>query len=519
MGRTPTSIGVRDARTGRELFGHEDDTGLSFKMKVAMPLGNDLPTVAVILAGGTGRRLGMPLPKQLVKVAGQTVIEHTLSVFDGCDAIDEIYVLMARGYVEELNQIISQRNYHKIKQVAEGGSTRSATTRIALGLLGERECNVLLHDAVRPLVDHRILNDCADALRRFEAIDVGIPSADTIIAVTGDGYDETIEEIPDRSRLRRGQTPQGFRLSVLKRAYERATDDPEFTATDDCGVVRRYLPEVPIHVVAGSERNMKITHPIDVYLTDRLFQLAADSPPRPTASSEIRSALTEKTVVVFGGGYGIGAELGKLVDEYGARVFTFSRSTTGTYVERPEQVSVALQHAYDATGRIDYVVNTAGQLHTAPLAECDEDILEHAMRVNYLAPMNIARLSLPYLVKTRGGLLLYTSSSYTRGRAGYSLYSSAKAAIVNLVQALADEWSSAGVRVNCVSPERTDTPMRRNAFGIEPAESLLSAHAVARRSLDVLISEFTGHVVDVRRSSIDPFSNLHALREGDVERE
>jgi len=96
-------------------------------------------------------------------------------------------------------------------------------------------------------------------------------------------------------------------------------------------------------------------------------------------------------------------------------------------------------------------------------------------------------------------LLLYTSSSYTRGRGGYSLYSSAKAAIVNLTQALADEWAADGVRVNCINPERTATPMRTMAFGEEPASTLLSSEAVAETSLDVLISSWTGHIVDVRR--------------------
>jgi ribitol-5-phosphate 2-dehydrogenase (NADP+) / D-ribitol-5-phosphate cytidylyltransferase len=96
-------------------------------------------------------------------------------------------------------------------------------------------------------------------------------------------------------------------------------------------------------------------------------------------------------------------------------------------------------------------------------------------------------------------LLLFTSSSYTRGRSGYSLYSSAKAAIVNLTQALADEWAADGVRVNCVNPERTATPMRTKAFGEEPEGSLLRSEVVAETSLDVLISNFTGHIIDVRR--------------------
>jgi 2-C-methyl-D-erythritol 4-phosphate cytidylyltransferase len=131
-----------------------------------------------------------------------------------------------------------------------------------------------------------------------------------------------------------------------------------------------------------------------------------------------------------------------------------------------------------------------------------DEMIAESIGVNFVAAVHTAREALPYLAKTRGQLLLFTSSSYTRGRSGYSLYSSTKAALVNLTQALADEWASLGVRVNCVNPERTATPMRTKAFGEEPEGSLLSSDAVARTSLDVLVSELTGQVIDVRR--LDP---------------
>jgi ribitol-5-phosphate 2-dehydrogenase (NADP+) / D-ribitol-5-phosphate cytidylyltransferase len=150
------------------------------------------------------------------------------------------------------------------------------------------------------------------------------------------------------------------------------------------------------------------------------------------------------------------------------------------------------------------VVVTAGVLRMGALAEMDEQTIEQMFQVNLMAPVTIARQALPYLRQTRGQLLLYTSSSYTRGRARYALYSATKAAVVNLTQALADEWSELGVRVNCVNPERTATPMRTRAFGEEPEHTLLAADTVARVSLDVLLSGLTGQVVDVRRSPGDP---------------
>jgi 2-C-methyl-D-erythritol 4-phosphate cytidylyltransferase len=449
-----------------------------------------------VLAGGVGTRVGLSIPKQLLKIAGKTVIEHTLAVFEASAEVDDVVVLMTPGYVDDVKAIVSARGFHKVSAVIEGGDTRNDSTRNALAHLGDEECNVLFHDAVRPLVSQRIIRECVNALRTYEAVDVGIPSADTIVVVDDD---EIITEIPDRSRLRRGQTPQGFRLSTIRRAYEIAWQDPDFKATDDCSVVLKYLPDVPIHMVEGAEQNMKVTAPVDLFIADKLFQLGSasvDALPSPEAYAE---ALRGRVAVVFGGSYGIGADIVTLLESHGAKVFPFSRSATGTHVERADDIRAALEQAHAESGRIDYIVVTAGVLTTGDLASVDDATVEEMIGVNYIAPVQIARLGAGYLEATKGQLLLFTSSSYTRGRAGYSLYSSTKAAVVNLTQALADEWLSIGVRVNCINPERTATPMRTKAFGVEPPGDLLDSGEVARSSVDVLVSEITGQVIDVRR--------------------
>ncbi|MBP2706073.1 bifunctional cytidylyltransferase/SDR family oxidoreductase [Microbispora sp. RL4-1S] len=459
-----------------------------------------LRRVGVVLAGGVGQRVGLGTPKQLLKIAGKTILEHTIDVFDGHPDIDEVVVLMVPGFVAEAEELVRRNGYTKVTKVLEGGASRTETTWRALRALGDEECDVLLHDAVRPLVDPRIISDCVAALRAYEAVEVAIPSSDTVVVAAPGPRGDIIRDIPDRSRLRRGQTPQCFRLSIIREAYERAFADPAFgsqPATDDCGVVLRYLPDVPIYIVPGSEQNMKVTHPVDVYIADKLFQLGACAAPALDEHG-YRQGLTGRTVVVFGGSYGIGADVVALAREHGADAHSFSRSQNGVRVEDVAAVEDALARVYALSGRIDYVVNTAAVLHMGKLGEAGPHTIEETIGVNYLGPVNIARASLKYLMETRGHLLLYTSSSYTRGRADYSLYSSTKAAVVNLTQALADEWACHGIRVNCVNPERTATPMRLRAFGDEPAATLLSPSAVARTSLDVLLSRLTGQVVDVR---------------------
>ncbi len=471
------------------------------------PGGADVPrpgrlrTVAVVLAGGTGTRVGLQIPKQLLKIADKPIMEHSIAVFEECPEIDEIVVLMTPGFVPEAQQIVDRAGFRKVSRVVEGGQTRNESTRRALDALGGDECNVLFHDAVRPLVDQRILSDCVAALREAEAVDVVIPSADTIVVVEGD----TITDIPDRSRLRRGQTPQAFRLSTIRRAYERAEQEPLFAATDDCSVVLRYCPEVPVRVVPGAEHNVKVTDPVDVFLVDKLFQLTHRSVRSEASPEDYARRLRGRVLVVLGGSAGIGEDITRLARRLGATVFPFSRTTTGTDVTDPEAVAAALEEAHRASGRIDYVVNTAGVLTRGALHEMAAEDIAYTVACNLTAPVTVARAALPYLRETGGQLLLFTSSSYTRGRAGYSLYSATKAAVVNLTQALADEWSELGVRVNVINPERTGTPMRLKAFGPEPAESLLTSEAVALTSLDTLLSPtLTGQVVDVRRESSSP---------------
>jgi 2-C-methyl-D-erythritol 4-phosphate cytidylyltransferase len=465
------------------------------------------PNVAVILAGGVGARIGLDIPKQLLKISGKSILEHTIAAFNDHERVDEVVVMMAPGHLDAVHEITRSGRYPKVTQVLEGASTRNGTTLRALDVVDD-DSLVLFHDAVRPLVSERIISECFTALADHDAVDVAIASADTIIEV--DEHD-VISDIRPRALQRRGQTPQGFRGSVLKAAYALAVADADFEATDDCAVVLRYLPDVPIGVVTGDERNMKVTDPIDVYIADKLFQLNSRLAPETRSDEEVRAELAGKTMVVFGGSYGIGADIAALAGSLGARVFSFSRSGTGTHVERREDITGALAAVLEETDSIDFVLNTAGVLPRGELIDTSEETIYSSTEINYLAPIFISQAFFPHLRASGGSLLLFTSSSYTRGRSGYSLYSSAKAAVVNLTQALADEWAGTGVRVNCINPERTGTPMRTKAFGEEPPESLLESGAVARASLATLLSRDTGHIIDIRR--LDPLASHEAAAE------
>jgi 2-C-methyl-D-erythritol 4-phosphate cytidylyltransferase len=231
-------------------------------------------TVAVVLGGGAGQRFGGDLPKQLHVLAGRTVIEHSVAAFEQAPGVDAILVVMPAGLAPVARELLTEGDYGKVAGVVEGGVTRTDSTRCAIAALAGdsgTDCNVLFHDAARPLVDQRIIADCVSALCTSQAIGVAVPSSDTIVEVT----DGVVTAMPRRDALARFQTPQGFRLSLIQRAYHLADADPAFgerPATDDCGIVLRYLPDVPVRLVHGSERNIKITYPDDLHVAEALLR-------------------------------------------------------------------------------------------------------------------------------------------------------------------------------------------------------------------------------------------------------
>jgi len=122
--------------------------------------------------------------------------------------------------------------------------------------------------------------------------------------------------------------------------------------------------------------------------------------------------------------------------------------------------------------------------------------------VNYIGSINVVKASYQYLKRSKGSIVLFASSSYTRGRALYATYTSTKAAIVNMVQGFAEEFQSDAIRINAMNPERVAGPMRRENFGIEPEETLLCPETVAELSLKTLLSSLSGQVVDIKKSHI-----------------
>ena len=223
--------------------------------------------IAIILAGGIGSRVGGQTPKQLLPLEdGRSILEHSVDAFEAADCIDEIAIVMHPVWIAEAQRICLQNSWQKVQRIIEGGSERWESSWKAIEAISHQPSEVSLwfHDAARPFVSQRILKEVAEALEEHEAVTVAVPVTDTIYNVRVNGEGLMVNGIPSRTEFMRAQTPQAFHLETIKGAFERAMKNGDIIATDDAGMVYKYMPEVPIFIVQGEEKNKKITYREDL---------------------------------------------------------------------------------------------------------------------------------------------------------------------------------------------------------------------------------------------------------------
>lgn len=225
---------------------------------------------AIILAGGSGRRVGGDIPKQFLEINGKTILEHCLQRFDAMPLIDSVTVVTHPDWHLATEELINHCSFQKIKHIVDGGKERYHSVLAGLSLYDATPCHVLIHDAVRPAVSERIIQEVIENLVAYRAVDVAIPATDTLIQV--DPTHTFITDIPDRRYMYMVQTPQGFHSDTLRKAYRLALEDPDFLATDDCSVIRKYLPEEKIKIIRGEVSNLKFTYAGDKLLLEHLLK-------------------------------------------------------------------------------------------------------------------------------------------------------------------------------------------------------------------------------------------------------
>ncbi len=228
----------------------------------------------VLLAGGIGSRMGsVDKPKQFLNIAGKPIIIHSIEKFFVNDKFEKLYVLCPEQWISHTKNLI--RKY--IGQtdhidVICGGSTRNETimnaiTQIEKEYETDDETIILTHDAVRPFVTHRIIEDNIKYAIEYGACDTVVPATDTIVQSEDNKF---ITTVPDRSKLYQGQTPQTFRLKKLKGLYESLSDEEKEILTDAAKIFA--MKGEPVYLVEGEVSNIKITYPYDLRVAETLVK-------------------------------------------------------------------------------------------------------------------------------------------------------------------------------------------------------------------------------------------------------
>lgn len=214
-----------------------------------------------ILAGGTGSRMNMvDLPKQFLPLGNKPIIIHTLEKMLMCTKFDAVYVGVNPDWVLYMEDLVEKHIPDRSRVVLlAGGSDRNGTIFNIIDKIeqdhGESEEHVIVtHDAVRPFVTLRILNENVDSVLAYGACDTVIEATDTIV-VSEDG--EQISDIPLRSRMYQGQTPQSFNMNLLKKLYRDLSGEEKKILTDACKIC--VVRNTPVHLVRGEVSNLKIT--------------------------------------------------------------------------------------------------------------------------------------------------------------------------------------------------------------------------------------------------------------------
>jgi len=226
-----------------------------------------LKVYGIIVAGGYGKRMGTESPKQLLKIGGVTIIEHSLRPFILCPDIEGIVIVAADTIIKHIGEIARNvSDSDKPLTVVKGGLERQNSVWNGLKVVPDDTDVVVIHDAVRPFITTNLITECARTAMKNGAVTVMRPLKETLKAVDNNVVLKTL----DRSTLWITQTPQAFRTKLIIEAHRLAMKE-NYTGTDDSMLVERL--GYPVHVIEGSDMNIKITTPADLKIGDTILSM------------------------------------------------------------------------------------------------------------------------------------------------------------------------------------------------------------------------------------------------------
>jgi len=227
-----------------------------------------MKNVAIILAGGTGERLGARMPKPFFRLGSKTIIETTIEIFEQHEKIDAVYIVIHPEQTGNLSRVLEENHYRKISKILKGGSTRQQSSAIGVAAVEKDFGKVLIHDVARPFTPPGIVTGVLKKLDRYPAVNVGLKTKDTMVMIN---RNNTLERILRRDAVKSVQTPQGFLTPVIREAHQLAIKSRQGHFTDDCSLITAFGLG-PVGLVEGAEENIKITTPFDVLVARSILQ-------------------------------------------------------------------------------------------------------------------------------------------------------------------------------------------------------------------------------------------------------
>ncbi|MEI8300563.1 MAG: bifunctional cytidylyltransferase/SDR family oxidoreductase [Chlamydiota bacterium] len=439
---------------------------------------------AILLIGGDGLRFDDALPKQFHHLSGKKLYLHTLENFLNITNIQSIILVAPKLWHSSiLNDLQAYAN--PMIQVVAGGDTRQTSSYKALLACDPQTTHVVIHDGVRPFVTKQIILENIHLATLYGACDTCTPSHDTIVHSIDS---HSINAIPPRSHYLRGQTPQSFSYPLILKAHHLALAQGITNATDDCQLVLNM--NHPIQIAQGSEKNIKITTELDLILAEQLLRLQNTLIPTTT-----KSELKDKIFAVTGATGGIGQEITKQLQAEGATVISISRSATYACDLTSEVSTKTLfEKLLIKYGPLDGLINACGYLKVNSLHELESEEINKLIHTNFTALVYACKYC---SLKKGAHILNLASSSYTRGRPTYAIYSGMKAAVVNFTQGLSLEHPN--LFINSIVPPRTNTSMRKTNFPKENPSLLLAPSIIAGEIIKVLHQQnLTGMTFEIK---------------------
>jgi 2-C-methyl-D-erythritol 4-phosphate cytidylyltransferase len=224
--------------------------------------------IAIVLAGGKGKRMESDIPKQYIELNGKPILYYALNEFENCSIIDEIILVTGKDDITYCKEnIVDKYSFNKVTNIIEGGKERYHS--VNNGLLAIDDCDyVFIHDGARPMIQNSTIMKAYECVKEFKACVVAVQTKDTIKIADEEGF---ISVTPNREKLWNIQTPQVFEWGIIKKAYDILMESDCNNITDDAMVVENML-NFKVKLVQGTYENIKVTTPSDLVIASAFLR-------------------------------------------------------------------------------------------------------------------------------------------------------------------------------------------------------------------------------------------------------